>query len=165
MLTEFPEIAQRCAPGVHHATLAAIANVESGFNPFAIGVVGGRLARQPRNKAEAIATAHFLERQGFNFSLGIAQINKHNLTRLGLTVATVFDICSNLGGASKVLQECYTRAGATRDRKDALHASLSCYYSGNFTRGFLREAGGTSYVGRVLGAARTDTAPPGNFPQ
>ena len=34
-----------------------VAQVESSHNPYAIGVVGGRLVRQPRNLAEAVSTA------------------------------------------------------------------------------------------------------------
>ena len=46
-----------------------VVRVESSFNPFAIGVVGGRLARQPKELPEALATARMLEEKGFNFSL------------------------------------------------------------------------------------------------
>ena len=38
-----------------------VVKVESSFNPYAIGVVGGRLARQPRSLAEALSTARMLE--------------------------------------------------------------------------------------------------------
>ena len=43
MLADFDQVAKQCAPNVAVATLRAMAQVESGFNPFAIGVVGGRL--------------------------------------------------------------------------------------------------------------------------
>ena len=43
-----------------------VMRVESSFNPYAIGVVGGRLERQPRNLPEAVATARMLEKNGFN---------------------------------------------------------------------------------------------------
>jgi len=54
-----------------------VVRVESSGNPYAIGVVGGRLARQPRNLSEAVVTAQMLEQQGYNFSLGIAQVNRY----------------------------------------------------------------------------------------
>jgi hypothetical protein len=38
-----------------------VVHVESSYNPYAIGVVGGKLARQPRNLAEALATVRMLE--------------------------------------------------------------------------------------------------------
>ena len=60
-----------------------VVNVESSSNPFAIGVVGGRLARQPRTLGEAISTAKMLEQNGYNFSLGVAQVNRYNLAKYG----------------------------------------------------------------------------------
>ena len=38
-----------CAPLVAQDTARALIQVESGGNPFAIGVVGGALVRQPVN--------------------------------------------------------------------------------------------------------------------
>lgn len=38
-----------------------VVNVESSGSPYAIGVVNRHLARQPRNLAEALATAKMLE--------------------------------------------------------------------------------------------------------
>ena len=55
----------------------------SGF--VAIGVVGGTLARQPRNIGEALATARALRSAGWNFSVGLGQINVTNFERLGLS--------------------------------------------------------------------------------
>ena len=68
-----------------------IVQVESAFNPWAIGVVGGRLERQPSNRDEAIATAEWLERNGYNYSVGLAQVNKTNFARYGLTPQTAFE--------------------------------------------------------------------------
>ncbi|MBD3991081.1 transglycosylase SLT domain-containing protein, partial [Xanthomonas citri pv. citri] len=48
-MLEFMDLAQQCAPTVAPQTMAALVQVESGFNPYAIGVVDGRLARQPVN--------------------------------------------------------------------------------------------------------------------
>ncbi|KFA29347.1 lytic transglycosylase, partial [Xanthomonas vasicola pv. vasculorum NCPPB 1326] len=41
MLLEFMDLAQQCAPTVAPQTMAALVQVESGFNPYAIGVGGG----------------------------------------------------------------------------------------------------------------------------
>ena len=38
-----------------------VVRVESSGNPYAIGVVGGRLQRQPRNLKEEFATGKMLE--------------------------------------------------------------------------------------------------------
>ena len=42
-----------------------VVNVESSSNPYAIGVVGGQLMRQPQNLDEAIATVQMLESKGY----------------------------------------------------------------------------------------------------
>lgn len=108
-----------------------VAKVESSFNPFAIGVVGGRLARQPRSLGEALSTARMLEQEGYNFSLGIAQVNRYNLDKQGLdTYEKAFDICPNVQAGSRILAECYGRSGQDWGK------AFSCYYSGNFTTGF-----------------------------
>lgn len=108
-----------------------VVNVESSFNPYAIGVVGGRLTRQPRNLPEAVATVRMLEARGFNFSVGLAQINRHNFKRYGLdSYERAFQACPNLQAGSRILAECYGRSGGNWGK------SFSCYYSGNFTTGF-----------------------------
>lgn len=152
-------------PGIELAACADLAvpvevmrhvvRVESSFNPYAIGVVGGRLVRQPRNRAEAVATAKMLEERGFNFSLGIAQVNRHNLAPYGLdSYERAFDVCANLQAGSKILAECHDRA------KGDWGKALSCYYSGDFRTGFQH-----GYVQKVLatwnGAGQD---PPGSDP-
>ena len=152
-MVDFNTLAQQCAPGVHPTTLQAVVRTESGFNPYAIGVVGGRLVRQPKTRAEAVATAKALAAQGQNFSMGLGQVNKAHLPRFGLSYDTVFDACANLQAGARILQECYDRARARVGSDRALNAAISCYYSGNFTRGFQVERGGTSYVQRVAANA------------
>jgi type IV secretion system protein VirB1 len=150
MIADFSTLAHECAPNVNPTTLQALVKTESGFNPYAIGVVGGRLSRQPRSAAEAIATAKALDARGVNFSMGLGQVNKANLPSYGLTYETVFDACANLQAGGNILADCYRRAAAAKGKgTGALYAAFSCYYSGNFTRGFQPDFGGTSYVQRV----------------
>ena len=149
--TTFSALVMACAPAVHASTAQALIAVESGFNPHAIGVVGGVLDRQPRNRAEALATADHLQAAGWNFSVGLAQINVRNFDRLGLTTATAFDPCQNLRAMQAVLSECFERSGSGVEPQTALRQALSCYYSGNFVTGFRH-----GYVQRVAGAV-----PPG----
>lgn len=145
-----------CAPQVHADTAHALVSVESAFNPWAIGVVGGSLQRQPRHRTEAMATAQALQAAGRNFSVGLGQINVGNFSRLGLTLATAFEPCSNLAAMQAVLTECFDRAqrktAQTSADQTALRAALSCYYSGNFTTGFRH-----GYVSKVVAAARNAT--------
>lgn len=129
-----------------------VVRVESSHNPFAIGVVGGRLVRQPKNLDEALATARMLESRGFNFSVGIAQVNRYNLAKYGLTSYTqAFQVCPNLQAGARILAECYSR------HKD-WGKSFSCYYSGNAVTGFRH-----GYVQKVFAsmaqAAGTQAAP------
>lgn len=151
----FETLARECAPQVHPATLKALVRVESSYNPYAIGVVGGHLARQPRDLAEAIATAQSLDAQGWNFSLGLGQINRHNLAAHGHDYASIFEPCANLRTGAAILTECFARARARADDDQAaLRAALSCYYSGNFTTGFRQ-----GYVQKVVAGADVPARP------
>lgn len=108
-----------------------IVRVESGANPFAIGVVGGQLERQPKNVAEALATVQMLDAKGYNFSVGLAQVNRANLGRYGLdSYEKAFSGCANLSAGAHILADCYTSARGDWGK------AFSCYYSGNFTTGF-----------------------------
>lgn len=135
------------------AILRHVVKVESAHNPFAIGVVGGQLERQPRNLAEALATTRALDEGGYDYSVGLAQVNRRNFHAYGLdTPEKAFDTCHNLRAGSHILHACYQRAQKHWDK------AFSCYYSGNFTAGFR-----DGYVQRVyaaMGMAPPDAAPP-----
>lgn len=123
-----------------------VVHVESSYNPYAIGVVGGRLARQPRNLAEALATVRMLESRGFNFSVGVAQVNRHNLARYGLqSYERAFEACPNLQAGSRILAECYGRSGGNWGK------SFSCYYSGDFVTGYRH-----GYVQKIYASMRNE---------
>ena len=152
----FIALALACSPAVHSGTALALVHTESSLNPHAIGVVGGWLERQPQTKAEALATARQLQREGWNFSVGLAQINRHNLPRLHLTLEDAFDPCSNLQSMQTVLKDCFDRASiSSGDQQHALRRALSCYYSGNFKTGFDH-----GYVRRVVSRAQTPAKDP-----
>jgi type IV secretion system protein VirB1 len=165
-ISAFLALALACAPQVHADTAHALVSVESAFNPWAIGVVGGALVRQPRHRAEALATAKALQAAGWNFSVGLGQINVGNFERLGLTLDAAFEPCTNLTAMQSVLAECFDRArapaatatttttAATPPPVDqtALRQALSCYYSGNFATGFRH-----GYVRKVVAAAGTNS--------
>lgn len=124
---------------MHH-----VVHVESSFNPYAIGVVGGRLVRQPRSLPEALSTVRMLEQRGYNFSLGLAQVNRYNLVKYGLdTYEEAFQPCANLQAGSRILRECYGRSGGDWGK------SFSCYYSGDFKTGYRH-----GYVQKVYASMR-----------
>ncbi|HEB3530072.1 TPA: lytic transglycosylase domain-containing protein [Burkholderia cenocepacia] len=156
---DLPMLVAQCASAVHPVTMQAVVHAESGGNPYAIGVVGGRLARQPRTLPEALATVDALTRTGWNYSVGLAQVNRSHLAEYGLTGAAAFDACRNLQAAADILARCYARA-ASRNRTGqvALRDGLSCYYSGNFQTGYR-----SGYVQRVVmsvGQVSAPTRPP-----
>lgn len=154
-MLDFMVLSQQCAPEIHPTTMAALVRVESDFNPFAIGVVKGYLVRQPKTKDEAIATAKMLEKEGYNFSMGVGQVNRFNLKKYALTYETAFNTCDNLRAASLILLDCFDRAKQKiTDQQSALQAAFSCYYSGNFSTGFKEDfKGQPSYVQKVLSSA------------
>jgi type IV secretion system protein VirB1 len=121
-----------------------VINVESSRNPYAIGVVGGALVRQPKALDEALATVRMLEEKGYNFSIGLAQVNRYNLAKYGLdSYEKAFQQCPNLQAGSRILAECYKRSGKDWGK------SFSCYYSGNFETGFRH-----GYVQKVYDSIR-----------
>jgi len=138
-----------CAPQVHLITAQALVTVESGRNPYAIGVVDGVLDRQPRTRAEAVATVRQLRAAGWNFSAGLAQINVHNWARLGLDAQRVFEPCANLRAMQTILARCYgSTARRAQGEQVRLRHALSCYYAGDFETGIQQ-----GYVDRVVAAA------------
>lgn len=137
MMLDCPDLA------VPREVMQHVVHVESSRNPFAIGVVGGYLARQPRNLDEALAAVRLLKDEGYNFSVGMAQVNRYNLAKYGLnTYAEAFEVCPNLKAGSRILRECY-------DRALDWGKAFSCYYSGNFVTGF--EHG---YVQKIFASIR-----------
>lgn len=134
---------------MHH-----VVQVESSYNPYAIGVVGGRLARQPRSLPEALATVRMLERRGYDFSLGLAQVNRPNLRKYGLaSYARAFETCPNLQAGARILAECNARAGGDWGK------AFSCYYSGNFSAGYR-----DGYVQKVFASMRAGQDEAGAIP-
>lgn len=126
---------------MHH-----VVQVESGSNPFAIGVVGGQLVRQPGSLDEALATVQMLDARGYDYSLGVAQVNRRNLGRYGLdTYEKAFDACANVAAGAQILGECYDHSGNDWGK------AFSCYYSGNFVTGYR-----DGYVQKVYASMQAD---------
>ncbi|WP_244106877.1 lytic transglycosylase domain-containing protein [Burkholderia cenocepacia] len=169
MPLDFMSLAHDCAPQIAPATMAAIVLTESGLNPYAIGVVHGRLRRQPSNVAEAVATIRALEAGGWNFSVGLAQVNRANWLAYGLSAENAFEPCRNLAAGAAILHRCFTAAVTTQkfhvgtdyqaDVQAALRASLSCYASGNFSTGYR-----TGYVQRVVENASAQASSDSSVP-
>ncbi len=70
---------------------------------MSIGVVGGRLVRQPRTFAGGRGYCTDAEGRGYNFSLGLAQVNRYNLAKYGLSsYEKAFETCPNLQAGSRI---------------------------------------------------------------
>ncbi|MBK1976172.1 lytic transglycosylase domain-containing protein [Brevundimonas diminuta] len=149
-LSEALALAMQCAPAIAPETMMAIVQVESRFNPLAIGVNGRpRVTVTARTPGEAAARASALIAAGRSVDLGLAQINSSNLEWLGLSVEAAFDPCLNLAAAQRVFQDGYARAGPGRTSEQAaLLTALSYYNTGHPRRGFAN-----GYVVRVTRAA------------
>lgn len=148
---EFETLAADCAADIHVETLKAVVRTESGYNPFSVGVVNGSLSRQPRSLKEALQVVKELEEKGFNYSIGLGQINKNNFAAFDEKAESLFEPCRNLQVSGSILKSCYESALThNKSPQEALKLALSCYYSGNFSRGFQLEESGTSYVQQVI---------------
>lgn len=150
----FLTLALTCAPQVSPHTLLAIARVESGLDPLALGVNGAdRPIARIGDLNGAVAEAERWMASGRSVDLGLAQINSRNLAALGLTVREAFDPCRNLAAGATVLYGGYRRARlATRGEQAALRVALSYYNTGDPDRG-----AHNGYVRRVVAAAARST--------
>ena len=148
---DFYALAQQCSPHFEEKqVMAAVADTESKFNPFAIGLVGGYV-RQPKNHQQAITTVRELVKAGRDFSVGIVQVNQSNFAKYGLNESNMFDPCTNLRVGSSIFKSCFDvatkRFGSQYSYDGRLRLAASCYYSGNFKTGFKADfAGQPPYV-------------------
>lgn len=139
----FYALAQQCTNHFEEKQVViAIADTESSFNPFAIGLVGGAV-KQPRNLQEAISTVRALQKAGRNYSVGLMQVNQSNFTKFGLTEANMFDPCNNIYAGASIFRNCFDKAtkqfGSKYSYDAKLRLAASCYYSGNFKTGFRQD--------------------------
>ena len=143
-------LAAQCAPAVAPETLLSVVQVESRFDPLAIGVNGApRITVAPTSIDDAVGKARDLMAAGRSIDLGLAQINSKNLSWLGLSLQEVFEPCTNLRAAARILQDGYVRSDAVRvGEQAALKTALSYYNTGHPVRGF-----SNGYVGKVTAAA------------
>jgi type IV secretion system protein VirB1 len=139
---------RHCAPAVAPSTMAAIVQVESGGDPFAIGDNTTRRSYYPHDRATAERLARQLLDAGHLFDVGIAQIDSMNFTAFGVTAHTIFDPCVNLSVGARILSDDYTFAARRYgDGQVALRHAIGMYNTGRLN-------GGASYIARVLAAAR-----------
>ncbi|EPO9604133.1 lytic transglycosylase domain-containing protein [Escherichia coli] len=137
----------QCAPGVSPETMRAIIMTESGGNPYAIANVTDGGSKYFTTEEEAVNHAKKLTTDKKNFSAGLGQINSRNFQTLNLTHESVFSPCANIRAAAAVLKTCWDRYETKEgDQQKILRDAMSCYYSGNNKRGYVKESNGKSYI-------------------
>lgn len=143
----------QCGEGVHPDTLHTIAKTESALNPYVIANVTDEESYYLNSKEEAISKANDLKEAGKRYSAGLMQIYSLNFEAYDLNNSNVFDYCTNISAGAQILKKCYLKASSEYpdERSDFnLDNAMSCYYSGNFSRGFKKDEGiNSSYVERI----------------
>ncbi|MEJ5173475.1 MAG: lytic transglycosylase domain-containing protein [Hydrogenothermaceae bacterium] len=100
------------------ALLIAIAKVESGFRPWVININhNGQSVRviNPKSYEEAIYYLSYLHQNGYNYDVGIGQINVWNVKRLRIDPVSLLDPCNNLMVSAYILRENIDKYGFTWD--------------------------------------------------
>lgn len=150
-----------CAPDVSPKTLNAFVSVESAAKPYVVANVSDNTSHYFDTQDKAVRFINNLERDNKTYSAGLMQVYSKNFKAYGLNTENVFDYCTNIKAGAEILKKCYaTATNKTDDPQDAIRKAASCYYSGNFTRGFKKEADGKSYVERIELAASKNFAVP-----
>lgn len=143
-----------CAANIAPATLDAVIAVESGGDPLAIFDNTTRRIWHPHDQDEAIARARRLIAAGHVIDLGLMQVDSVNLPALGLSVAQVFDPCTNIRAGGEILTRDYAYAvRLLGPGQAALKIALSLYNTGDAHRGFKN-----GYVARYYGRAAMPVA-------
>lgn len=138
---------RHCAPAVASSTMAAIVQVESGGDPFAIGDNTTRRSYYPRDRTTAERLARRLLDAGHLLDVGIAQIDSMNFAGFGVNAHTIFDPCINLSIGARILSDDYAFAAQRyRDAQVALRHAIGMYNTG-------RLKSGARYIARVVAAA------------
>jgi soluble lytic murein transglycosylase-like protein len=84
---------------IPYQILVAIAKVESGFRPWVINInQNGRSIKviNPKSVEEAAIYLQYLHDNGYNYDVGVGQINVRNIKRLGLRPQQLLDPCNNI---------------------------------------------------------------------
>ena len=117
------ELLMMCAPAVDPVTMAAVVKQESGGRPWVIHNNNTRKSTTFESKAAAVAAAVAAVGRGESVDMGLVQINSKNLPALGLSVAQVFDPCTNVAAGASILTAGFERTGS-------LGSALSIYNTG-----------------------------------
>lgn len=131
------DLAKKCSPTVSPTTMVTLIKTESKGNPLAIGLNGARLKSQPKTESQAVAWIKYLDKNGYNFDVGLGQVNIANIRKYKLKPEDLLQPCLNLQVSGYILTQNYIKAKkTTNDPQTALRKALSAYNTGNQKSGF-----------------------------
>lgn len=128
-----------CVPFVAPATVAAVIQVESSGQLYALGINDDQITLPAAlvGTPAVVGVAETLAAEGVSLDIGLMQVNTAHLDRFGVGVRQLFDPCTNLRIGGIILQENYRRASRLAGPgQTALAMALSAYNTGNFEDGF-----------------------------
>ena len=101
----FATLVERCASPAMAATLTAIVQQASSFEPFLI-TLGERkpIRLQATDRNEAIQLATEAAATGKPVRIGLGQLDREEMKLAGLTIATTFDACQHVAGLGRLFQ-------------------------------------------------------------
>jgi type IV secretion system protein VirB1 len=128
----------RCASGEPETVLTSIARTESRLRPYVIHVNAPHVGiYDPTSREDADTLVRRLTALGWNFDVGLTQVNSRNFHALGVTAEDMLDPCKNLTAAARVLEAGYRQAlHASLPGRSILETAYSYYNSGKADRGF-----------------------------
>jgi type IV secretion system protein VirB1 len=133
----FMVLAARCAPSVSPKTLQAVAETESGLDPWAVNDNTSGISERPDSEEKAATDAENWIAHGDSVDLGLMQINSGNLSALNITEEEAFDPCQSLAGGAAVLQAAFGADKVGPDQQVALLLALSRYNTGSPLKGIM----------------------------
>lgn len=146
MALDLYALSKQCSPQVAPITMVTLVKTESRGNPLALGLNGARLKFQPKNESQATAWVKYLDKHGYNFDVGLGQVNIVNIRKYKLTPEQLFNPCINLKISADILTKNYLAARKTTSNSQlALRKALSAYNTGNQYSGFQND-----YVTKIL---------------
>lgn len=140
----------QCLPQAPLSTLAAVVHAESGGKPNALQIDFPkallrrwhmppgtlRLARQPKDSAEAWAWVTYLASYDIYTDIGLMQVSTAEAQRRHIQPSSLLDPCTNLRVGWSILQDAYTvEARRFGEGQEALQHALSRYNTGNSQAG------------------------------
>jgi type IV secretion system protein VirB1 len=146
MALDLYQIARACSPQVAPQTMVTLIKTESRGNYLALGLNGARLLHQPQNESQARAWIKYLTDAGYNFDVGLTQVNIATIRKYKLGPEKLLDPCLNVKVGGIILTQNYLMAAKTTANSQlALRKALSLYNTGNQQSGF-----SNGYLQRIL---------------